>query len=312
MEVSEPTANFAVCTVFESTYHHGVATLVNSLIAGDFRGVVYVGFRGALSGWARDVADAGSTQVAPGVFLRLVELVTTRHLTLHKASFMRYVLADDVTLAGVVYIDPDVVVKCPWVAVSNWLSRERIALVEDVNGSMPHDHPRRLEWVESLRPRGFDLSIPRERYYNGGFVGLPRSQGVFLDVWESLCDVVVEHQGRERHLKVGGPHDLFHSTDQDALNIALAVVDVPLSTVGPEGMDFAPGGHYLSHALGSPKPWDGGFVRRALSGRPPSSAAKQHFRYVSGAIDAYSRGREARLRLSLKVASVFGRFVRRT
>ena len=48
---------------------------------------------------------------------------------------------------------------------------------------------------------------------------------------------------------------------------------VEILAVGPEGMDFLPGGHLLSHAAGGGKPWRGGFLRAALRGRPPGTAA---------------------------------------
>jgi hypothetical protein len=105
---------------------------------------------------------------------------------------------------------------------------------------------------------------------------------------------------------------LFHTIDQDALNLALMLSDVPINAAGPEGMDFLPGGHLLSHAAGGTKPWRGGFLREALRGRPPGLAQKFFYSYARGPLPVLSTGTLAWRKLDLRLAALIGRFYRRT
>ncbi|MEO6568743.1 MAG: hypothetical protein ABIO94_08255, partial [Opitutaceae bacterium] len=148
-------------------------------------------------------------------------------------------------------------------------------------------------------------------YYNAGFIGLSREYRALLDLWIQIIEYARVEIGPLGGLKNSGPHALFHSADQDALNMAFMLSAAPINAAGSEAMDFLPGGHLLSHAAGGAKPWRGGFVRDALRGRPPGAAQKFFFDYASGPIDVFPRGRLARLRLSLKIAALIGRFYRR-
>jgi hypothetical protein len=95
------------------------------------------------------------------------------------------------------------------------------------------------------------------------------------------------------------------------LNMALLLQPVRINAVGPEGMDFAPGGHLLSHAAGGRKPWRGGFLRAALSGHPPGTAHKQFHHYADFPLPVLSGVTLARRRMELAAAGLLGRFYRR-
>jgi hypothetical protein len=151
-----------------------------------------------------------------------------------------------------------------------------------------------------------------ERYYNAGFIGLPRAQAALLDTWIRVIEFARVEIGALGALKNSGPHALFHSADQDALNMALMLGNEPLNAAGPEAMDFLPGGHLLSHAAGGTKPWRGGFLRDALRGRPPGPAQKCFYDYADGPLPVFAPGTLARLRTSLRLAALIGRFYRRT
>jgi hypothetical protein len=44
---------YAICTLSEGDYHHGVATLINSLINVGYDGHFWLGYRGELPAWIR-------------------------------------------------------------------------------------------------------------------------------------------------------------------------------------------------------------------------------------------------------------------
>ena len=90
------TMRTAVCTLFEGHYHHGVAALVNSLVAAGYEGTVWVGHRGPLPAWLLCHAGfdrhAGRLQVTPRVALQAVALDPPRSLNYEKPAFMRALL----------------------------------------------------------------------------------------------------------------------------------------------------------------------------------------------------------------------------
>ncbi|MDM0090944.1 MULTISPECIES: hypothetical protein [unclassified Variovorax] len=140
-----------VCTLFEGHYHHGVATLVNSLVAAGFEGTVWAGHRGPLPAWLVRHAGfdcrAGRLQVTPEVALQTLALDPPRSLNYQKPAFMRELLhLHDPAAEAVVYLDPDLVVKCAWAEIEAWFAGGEVALVEDLDGALPSDHPRREGW----------------------------------------------------------------------------------------------------------------------------------------------------------------------
>lgn len=309
--------NITICTLFEGNYHFGVAALANSLVASGYAGDLWVGYRGPLPAWIVDAPDyrkaTGELRIAPTLRLRMVELDTPLHFTYYKPTFLAEMLeryAPDATV--VAYVDPDIVIKCDWPSFMGWFTEDGISLVEDVNACFPARHPKRLLWNRFFEPHGAVPVRPLERYYNAGFIAVSRQHLGFLALWRRLCDLVVAHNEHAKTLKAGESATLFHSTDQDALNFALTVCDAPLNTAGPEAMDFAPGGYYLSHATGSLKPWHGSHVRQALRGSPPSLSSKWYYRFANTPIRVYSDGALAKRRLSLAIASAIGRIYHRT
>ncbi len=295
-----------VCTLFEGDYHLGAAALINSLHATGFTGIIVCGHRGPPPPWA-----AAAFQLAPAIEVHCVPVTTTIHLTNHKPAFLRATWRAHPEAETLYYFDPDIVVKAPWTVLARW-ARDGIALVEDVNANFPAGHPYRLAWLDFFRRSSFTPIRSLERYYNAGFIGLPRSQADLLNRWETLVAAGARETGSLGVLKHAGPHALFHSADQDALNMALLLGPEPIHAAGPEGMDFLPGGHLLSHAAGSTKPWRGGFLRDALRGRPPGLAQKAFFAHLAGPLPVFPAAIRWRLALSLRAAALMGRFYRRT
>jgi hypothetical protein len=75
---------------------------------------------------------------------------------------------------------------------------------------------------------------------NGGFVGVPGRLRHVLPVWESLLDAAKAFGYDTTTLASTDRTSPWQAADQDLLNIVVMTTDVPLSTLGPEGMDFRP------------------------------------------------------------------------
>ena len=57
----------------------------------------------------------------------------------------------------------------------------------------------------------------------------------------------------------------------------------PISEMGPDAMDFVQSGWIaMSHATGSPKPWNKKFLLSAIKGMPPSRAEKAYWAMLTG------------------------------
>lgn len=304
----------AICTLFEGGYHVGLAALANSLYKVRYRGIIWVGYRGPLPPWVRsNPASDGVVEhvVAEGCSLRFVTVSTERHLTNYKPEFMREVWARRCPQAGALfYFDPDIVVRCEWSFFEEWV-KYGIAMCEDVNSPMPASHPIRYAWKHFYAPHNLPLTREFDIYVNGGFVGIPRASADFLTTWQKIVDLMEPVIGDLKTLGVRNRTFLFNKTDQDGLNIAAMATDFPVSIVGRDGMDFAPGGYIMSHSAGAAKPWKRKFIREALGGRPPSSADKDFWSHVETPICPYSKSRIALGQASVRIASAIGRFVMR-
>lgn len=301
-----------VCTLFEGHYHYGVAGLVNSLAAAGYEGVVWVGHRGPLPSWIVDRPsfdhEAKRLRVTPALQLQTVELDPPVSLNYHKPSFMLDILERLATdAAAVTYMDPDMVVKCRWESIEQWLTPDGVALVEDASCSLPSRHPKRLRWESFFAQHGEVPVRHLERYYNAGFVGVSRAQADLLKAWQRTCGRVANYSGGPlRQRKVGGPDHVFHGADEDALNFTLSLSQARVDALGPEAMDMAPGGQHLSHAVGAFKPWQGQHVRRALRGNPPSLASQWFYRFAAGPLLPFSHLHLAKRKLAMKVAVALG------
>jgi hypothetical protein len=296
-----------LCTLFEGDYHLGAAALLNSLHQSGFRGDFICGYRGARPAWAND-----SVRLAP-ITLHWIEVSTPVHFTNYKPTFMLECFQKHTPHATAVgYLDPDIVVKAPWPVLERWFNAPGVALCEDINPSLPSGHPYRLTWQNFFERHSLEPVRSLERYYNAGFIALSRHYTDLLVCWTAVLNLAAKELGSLEQLKQGSPNDLFHTVDQDALNMALLLYPAPINSAGPESMDFVPGGHLLSHAAGGPKPWRGGFLRASLAARPPSTAQKQFYRFVESPLPVFSSGLLAWRRFELHAAAFLGRFYHRT
>lgn len=312
----------AVCTLFEGNYHFGVGALTNSLYYQGFRGVVWAGYRGVLPHWAKPLTEGQGYQelsVAEGCVIRFINLTTPKFFTFYKPEFMSQLwesYCPDVE--ALFYFDPDIVNKCRWGFYEEWVNRG-ITLCEDGYPEMSRNHPRRLGWLEFVGPRGYTCHQKLDRSYNGGFIGLKQGQKSLLSLWQELTEIF-EAEG---YLNVSDSHHVgdrarglytypYVRDDQDVLNLALMLTSYPLSTFGPEGMDFGRPGSIMSHSAGSLiKSWQKPMICKALGGVPPTLTDKLYYRSIQTPIQLYSRSKLIQIKIAIRCGAAIGRFVRR-
>ncbi|MGB0062948.1 MAG: hypothetical protein WBP85_00755, partial [Terracidiphilus sp.] len=149
-------------------------------------------------------------------------------------------------------------------------------------------------------------------YYNAGMVGIPAEHREFLAEWKRMIELAESLGYDSRVLGHGSREAPFNMGDQDALNLAVMYTRCPLTTLGPQGMGFIFGASMaMYHAVGQ-KPWRGSFLLRALKGMPPSGAAKCFLAHAVEPIRAYSTVTLLAKRLECSLASLIGRFYRRS
>ncbi len=303
-----------ICTLFEGNYHLGLGALVNSLHAQGFRGHFYAGYRGEIPPWAAaDVRKNGVgsiLDVGEDLTLHFVPLAIETHFNNYKPQFLLDLMERCPDEDRFFYFDPDIVVKASWDFFEQWVSHG-IAMCEDVNHYLPRNHPVRLAWKRYAAREELPVRQEHEKFYNGGFFGLRREHQSFLTVWKHLFDCRAADGVDLKKFELSGFVFPYLYLDQDLMNLALMLTPHPVTAVGPEGMDFTPGGYVMSHSAGDKKSWLKPFVWEALKGRAPSRTDKEFMRYTQSPIQIYSRSKLASRKLGVVVGSAIGRFYRR-
>jgi hypothetical protein len=308
----------AICTLFEGDYHYGVGVLANSLYHHGFQGTVWAGYRDRLPLWAtplKQTPDYHELKVSEGCSIRFVPVDPAMHLANYKPYFMDDLLEQNSELEAIFYFDPDIVNRSRWDFYEHWVS-QGIALCGDSWYQVPSHHPRRLAWQAFADRQGFPCQRALDHYYNSGFVGVPRQSQSLLLIWQKLIQGAAD----------AGYLDLkdiyadrttysypYLSNDQVMLNLALMLTNDPLSAVGPDGMDFAPGGTIMSHAtVPHVKPWRKKLIWSALQGIPPSLTDKLFWQHTQFPIPVYSAQTLQQKQLSLRTGAAIGRLIRRS
>jgi hypothetical protein len=262
-EATAPSATGIVAfTLCEPAYLVGAAALFNSLIAAGFEGTFIVGLKGEPSGWLTTLP----ANVPAGVNVRVVAAPGDRHLTHGKALFARRILDElEPSCRGIAYFDPDVIVKAKW---SDIAARIQSACCVCADENAPPWLGRERDWTRFATEQTGLSTTMDGACCNGGFVGAMRSHRAMLDLWEKLILACVSRGFNPTAFTWNGERALpFFFVDQDMLNLAIRLAGVPVWMGGPETMDFKPGGHFLSHAISTPKPWGRWYLPRVLAGR---------------------------------------------
>ena len=266
--------HYAIFTLYEKTYHLGVAALINSLVRTKFSGSIFVGYRDELPPW-RDQFQSEEQESFElnGCKIHFFKCDPDRHLGYHKPFVARELLAKHSDISALFYADPDITFIAPWAFFEDWVTCG-VTLCADSN--FPRvclHHPWRRKWAELIATS--ELKVAKnalEDYANSGFFGLRREDIAFLDRWVQLTEAF-ERQGGNTRAFAMSERTQGITSDQDIMAAAMMSFPGRLSFLGQEAMGFS--GHYfiLSHAIESPKPWNGNFVLRALKGTRPSEAS---------------------------------------
>jgi hypothetical protein len=185
---------------------------------------------------------------------------------------------------SVSYIDADVVVRTRWSDIVS-PAPSRIMVVADIQTRSPY-HPHREAAAQVASDHGWPVQHALD-YVNAGFVRVPRAQEGFLERWETANTAIRRITGAHQELLIEDANHPFRYLDQDALNLALASWDTPPAIWPCEAMDFRPGGQLLSHAAGSPKPWQGSMLARSLRRKPPGLPDKFYWMFAEGCVRAH-------------------------
>ena len=316
----------SICTLYEGHYHYGVGALTNSLYACNFRGSIYVGYKGTLPPWALSSIDneklnwvGGKTlSVAKGLELHFLPLTTDYHLTNYKPDFMLQLWEGPAKDAeGMFYFDPDIICNCSFSYLKEWIACG-VALSEDINSPLHEFDPKREGWRRYYKKYNINLRFKSEIYVNGGFIGLHKNDIIFLKNWKKLQELMGEEIGGLKYsafksnfqiTKLQSEHlSIFSKTDQDALNATIENFDNKISFAGKGTMGFGEGFALIPHALGHNKPWLLNPFITFLKGDKIRLVDKLYWSMVNAPIRLYSKITVDIQQLLLKLAVFFNRF----
>lgn len=310
----------AVCTLFEGHYHHGFAALVNSLYKNGFRGAMYIGYRGELPAWIKNVNGNGNSDwegaftmtAANGLQLHFLPVKTEWHLANYKPVFMLAV--QRLANANMFYFDPDITIKCNWKFFEEWIGYGVAVVQEAVSNNFSPNHPKRIQYLPVIEQTKRKVERSLHHILNSGFCGVSVKNVEFLKAWIDIANTAVQHFDFEPSYFIKGKqqYELFVAGDQDLMNMAAMCTQSPISDVGPEGMDFIPGGWLMSHATGAPKPWKKNYLLAAAQCFPPTIAERNYWMNANGIIKTHPSFTIWRKQLCIKCASFIGRFYKRS
>jgi len=319
-----------ICTLFENSYHLGVAGLVNSLHAHGYSGTVHAGYRGELPSWAKGSKAVVSKssgkemyrlRISEKLDMEFIPLDTTNHLTNHKPDFMISLFEDSARDAeSLIYMDPDIVVNENWAYFQDCAESD-VVLSEDLNSPISLNHPRRQGWRAAYQKHGFQLNFRHLEYVNGGFIACRNECQEFLEIWKSLQDTMFSFIGGGNKAGIAGGENLqgftgyadcFGKTDQDALNAAVESYSGEVSILGREAMGFRQGHTIIPHAIGQRKPWATSYLKDCCFGITPRFVDKLFWKNAAGPIAAFPSAVLKYKQFSIRVAGLIGRFYRKS
>lgn len=299
-----------IVTLYEGHYHFGVAALLNSLVKAGFKGLLRIGYRGALPPWVSQLKHVQDQDysVAPDLAVSFVPINPAMHFGYYKPQFMLDTFAAHPAAQHVFYFDPDIVVNAEWEFFTSWVQSGIALCLDNTFAFLHRNHPWRTEW-KALAGVAPTYACQLDHYVNSGFVGVRRSNTTVLERWVAIT---------EKYRAQGGTITAFIKTghravktDQDLLNAVMTVSeDLTYSVVGTEGMGFTYPAYVMSHAVSDVKPWKKNFLKALLvQGHAPNIMDKDYMRCANQPVAAYSASSFRLKHWNMRFSSMLGRLI---
>ncbi|MBD3750375.1 MAG: hypothetical protein IE931_12860 [Sphingobacteriales bacterium] len=292
----------------ENSYWHGVAALVNSLIKCQFKGVLFVGYRGNLPTWINDqlsLVEGKTYRINEDIQLQLIEVNTKRHLGYEKAFFIAEVLKDP-AIERLFYFDTDCIPIADYQFYLNWTDHHIGVCMDECFKFIHENHPWKLVWKEKLESFGYP-SIYQHPYINSGFLGLSKINFSLIDTWVNLTSRL-EKEGLDTSSFNKNPL-LAVQGDQEILNMALSTLPPSIiSVIGPEGMGFTEPIYLMVHCTSAEKPWSKNFLWSFLkTGNRPSLREKIFLSFLNEDIMCMNKFKYSLKKINLTLTTLIAR-----
>ena len=294
-----------IVTLYEGNYQYGVGALINSIVNSNFKGKIYIGYRGNLPLWVNQLEKLDNCyKVDNNVYLTFVILDVSILFRYYKPSFMKKIIEEYPGINNIYYFDPDIVINAPWTFISSWTNIGVSVCLDNCYPFVHQNHPWRKEWQKLAN----DTTKCELNYYvNAGFIGINSSSFRLLDRWISITENYKAKGGDLTKFKRDGFRAI--KGDQDLLNAAMTISsDINFSIIGTEGMGFTYPTYLMAHAVEIVKPWNNKFIKQVIFfGLKPSAAAKYFFKYCEYPINVFTNYQLLIKKMDIKIASIIGR-----
>lgn len=300
----------------EDSYFLGLAALINSVVKnGSYIDKIVIGYRGKLPNWLPPLKNSKNGKyctLTSGIEMELILLESNLHMVHEKPKWFKYLTEVlEPEASEFLFFDSDIVVLNRMSFFGEWV-KQGIALCEDVNNDMHHNHPIRKQWAKMAIQDGVVIENPLiDHYYNSGFLGWTRENKNFIDDWVTSFNIISKQSGDMKQFRVHDRTYVVLSANQDSLNLAVMITTLPVSTIGPEAMGFRYGLSLMSHPIGH-KPWHRNFFKEFFAGMPPRISDVIFWENVNGSeLNPYSKSKTRKNVLLCKSLRGLARFYKR-
>lgn len=266
-----------ICLV-EGSYWNGMTAIINSAIRNNFKGCIYLGYRGDLPKWLFQFHPAnefGHFKVSENIELRCIKILTERHLGYEKPFFMNYII-ENFTIENAFYFDVDCVSIANFDFYLNWCNQHIALCMDECFDQIHVHHPWKLYWTSKLIEFKYPINCLTHPYVNSGFIGLSKKNFDILNIWSNLI-LRLENEGLNTKIFNKQPLNPIQG-DQEILNMALITKAVNhVSIIGKEGMGFTEPSYLMVHCTKPEKPWIKFYIKSFIKNGYPISRNEKLF-----------------------------------